>query len=225
MKDEKKWRYILTIIFSILGFIFLEYLIGIFFKLKLDSIENYIASWGLWAPLILLLIVIITSSIGFVFMIPVAITALLVNSYLAFLINVTGLTIGGIISFFASRYFARDYVMKKFKKYEGIFKKYNDHLIKNGFITIFTLRNISFIPFELTNIASGLSKISFTAFFLGTIIGVIPGTIITIYFIKSTGNIFSNHFLISILLLFVFSVIPLFSENLRRLIFEFKSEN
>ena len=130
----------------------------------------------------------------------------------------TGLTIGALISFFASRYFFRDYVRKKFINEIKILNKCDEHLCKNSFLTIFFLRNISLIPFELTNIVSGLSGIDFWKYFLGTLLGVIPGTIITIYFIKSTGNIFSLGFFIGTLLVGAFFLLPLLSKRVRKII-------
>ncbi|VVB78875.1 SNARE associated Golgi protein [uncultured archaeon] len=214
-----KKRYIISLIVGILFLILAIYLIEKAFSFKLNEIENYISSFGPWVPIILLVLIIITSSIGFVFPISVAIAGLLLNSYTAFLISIIGLTLGAAISFFAARYFARDYINKKYIEDRRILREYNEKIGKNGFLTIIFLRLIGLMPFELVNIAGGLSRVSALQFILGTLIGIIPGTILTIYLIKSTQNIFSTQFFIASILIALFFCIPLAFKKVRKIVF------
>jgi uncharacterized membrane protein YdjX (TVP38/TMEM64 family) len=135
-------------------------------------------------------------------------------------ISILGLIIGAIISFMIVRYLARDYVEKKWIHKIKKLEHFDEHLTKRGFITVLLLRLICFIPYELTNIIAGLSRVSFRSYLLGTIIGIIPGTILTIYFIKTTNNLHSFQFILAITLFTVFAMLPLFSKKVRKFLFE-----
>jgi uncharacterized membrane protein YdjX (TVP38/TMEM64 family) len=214
-----KKRHLAGIVIIILCLITVTYLLEKSFSFRLNELEKYISSFGPWGPLLLLLIIIITSSIGFVYVIPVAIAALLLNIYLAFFISILGLTLGALISFYASRYFARDYFERRFRKKVTKLNEYDRGFAHEDFLRMFFLRLINLVPYELVNIGAGLSRIGFLPFILATVIGIIPGTIITIYFVKSTQNIFSVQFLFASILMIAFSLPPLLSKKIRKIIF------
>jgi len=214
-----KKRHLAGIIIAILILITALYFIERSFGFNITKIENYISSFGPWVPILLLMIIIITSSIGFIFNIPVAITALLLNSYLALFISILGLTIGASISFFLARYFARGYFKKHFINKINILEEYDKKIGENSFLKILFLRLIALIPYELINIAAGLSQIRFLPFISATFIGVIPGAILTIYLIKNTQNVFSLQFLFASILMTLFFVLPLLSRKLRKIVF------
>jgi len=214
-----KKRHILGILIITLFLITSTYLIEKSFSFKIVKLENYIESFGPWVPILLLIMIIITSSIGFVFTIPVAITALLLNGYLAFFISLLGLTLGATISFYISRYIGRDYFEKKFRGKITKLDNYEGGFAHEDFLKIFFMRLISLIPYELINIGAGLSRMKFLPFILATIIGIIPGIILTIYFMKSTENIFSIKFVFASMILIMFSFLPLISKKVRKIIF------
>jgi len=47
---------------------------------------------------------------------------------------------------------------------------------------VFLLRNIYFVPFTPVNYLLGISRIPFKTYFLGTALGMIPGTTLYVYF-------------------------------------------
>jgi uncharacterized membrane protein YdjX (TVP38/TMEM64 family) len=188
-------------------------------NIDLNEIRDYVASFGSLAPVVLLLMIIITSSIGFVFMIPVAVAALLLNIWMAFAVSIVGLTIGAIVSFVLSRTIGRDYFERKYVSKTAWLKKYDNHLKKNGLLAVFFFRLIPLFPYELVNIGAGLSRITFLQFIMGTLFGIVPGIVATIYFIASAEDIFSKQFLIASLLIMALSIIPLFFKKVRKIIF------
>ncbi|MBS3099693.1 TVP38/TMEM64 family protein [Candidatus Pacearchaeota archaeon] len=214
-----KKGHVISLVLVILLIILATYFIEKAFSFNIAKLENYIGSFGSWVPILLLVLIIITSSVGLIFTIPVAITALLLNSYIAFFISILGLTIGAAISFFVARYIGREYFENRFRKNVEKLKDYDKTLSHEEFLRVFFLRLITLIPYELINIGSGLSRIKFLPFILATLIGIMPGTIITIYFMKSTQNIFSIQFLFASILIMGFSLIPLFSRKIRKIVF------
>lgn len=186
---------------------------------KMNEVRDYVSSFGSYTPLILLVMIIVTSSIGFVFMVPVAVSAFILDIYSAFFISILGLLIGAIVSFFIARGIGRDYVERKYIHKIKSLEHFDEHLKKRGFITVLILRLILLVPYEIINIASGLSRVNVSSYFFGTLLGIIPGTILTIYFVSTTSHLMSKEFIFAAILLGIFSLLPLLSEKVRKVIF------
>ena len=214
--SRKKKEIILGLAFIIFLIILITFIIQE--NISLTDFENYVLSFGKWTPLALLIIIVITSSIGFVFTIPVAVSALVLGIYGAFFISLLGLTLGAAISFFICRSIGREYVERKFIKKRKRLEEYDEHLEKRGFLTILFLRFISLIPYELINITGGLSKVKFSHFIAGTFLGIIPGTLITIWFVRSIKDIHSLQFILASALYALFSLLPIISKRVRRIV-------
>lgn len=122
-----------------------------------------------------------------------------------------GAMIGTSATFMISRYFGRSLIEKMLK---GKFKDLDEKLAKNGFMTILFFRVIPLVPYEALNYVGGLSSIKFKDYFLATLLGLIPGVIISAFFggslgeIKSFKDIFAPKFLIAIGLMIIILAIP-----------------
>ncbi len=86
-----------------------------------------------------------------------------------------GATIGATLSFLIARYLFRDAIRKKFGERLG---KINNELEKTGLNYLLFLRLVPIFPFFLINLGAGLTSMNMRTFFLGTIIGVIPGSLV-----------------------------------------------
>ena len=185
----------------------------------LQDFKNYINSFGKLVPIVLLIIIVVSSSIGFIFAVPVAAAALVLDFYSAFAISVIGLTIGALISFWVSRTLGRDYIERKIIHRIKWLEHYDEHLEKRGFLTVLFLRLITLMPFEIVNIAAGFSRVSTPAYFFGTLLGIIPGILITIFSVRSTNNLESIQFVTSIVIWTAFAILPLLSKRVRKIVF------
>ena len=122
-----------------------------------------------------------------------------------------GALVGTSATFLISRYFGRSLVDRMLK---GKFKTLDDKLEKNGFMTILFFRVVPLVPYEVLNYAAGLSKIKFKDYFLATLLGLIPGVVISAFFggslgeIQSFKDIFAPKFLIAIGLMAGIIAIP-----------------
>ncbi len=221
LAKEKKMLIIALVV--VVAFVLIAYFIESMFSF--EQMKNYINSFGNLVPLVLMVIIIITSSVGFVFTIPVAIAALLLSPWLALLISMIGLTVGAAISFLIARGIGRDYVERRFINKIKALKRYDEHLKNRGFLTIFFLRLIMLVPYELINIAAGLSRISFSKFMLGTLVGIVPGTLLTIYFVRSTANVGSVQFILASIIITIFAVLPLLSKHVRNVVFNVEEKS
>ncbi len=56
---------------------------------------------------------------------------------------------------------------------------------RSGFTTVFRLRLVPVVPFNVLSFAAGLAGVPFRAYVLGTALGIVPGTVIYTYFADS----------------------------------------
>ncbi len=130
-----------------------------------------------------------------------------------------GATTGAVLAFLAARYLYHDAVHNKLGTR---LEKINSELEKAGFNYLLSLRLVPIFPFFLINLASGLTKIPLRAFFLATMIGIIPGSFVycnagaSLATINSVGGIASPRVLGSFALLGLFSLVPVFYKKIKR---------
>ena len=135
------------------------------------------------------------------------------------LIVLTSATIGALINLLVCRYLLKDFFEQKFKK---PMKKINQSIKKHGNNYLLTLRLIPLFPFFLINLAMGLTDISAIKFTIISFIGMIPGSLVYVYTgqslstINSTNDIISPNILISLILLGLFSLIPIVFKKLKK---------
>jgi len=120
-------------------------------------------------------------------------------------------TIGATLAFLVTRYLLRDAVFARFgAKLEDI----NRELESRGFNYLLFLRLVPVFPFFLINLAAGLTRLPLRTFFLGTMIGIIPGGFVyvnagaSLATIDSLAGIASPRVLGSFALLGLFALVP-----------------
>ncbi|VVB79412.1 SNARE associated Golgi protein [uncultured archaeon] len=229
-KGIRVLKLVLFLIFILLPFAFFIHFLnaGFSFKETISSVKGF----GFYSPLILLLMVIIGSTVGLIFQIPVVASAFILDFTSAAIIDWLGLVIGAVLSFYLARYLARDYFHEKFVATKGKFHKYESFLRKRGFVTILFLRLIYIFPYELLNIFAGLSEIRFKDYFIATLIGTIPGVLLTLSLMGSLKNVDSlslegflfPKLIISLVVFIAFIFVPLLSKKVRRFVFHHKSD-
>jgi uncharacterized membrane protein YdjX (TVP38/TMEM64 family) len=120
-------------------------------------------------------------------------------------------TLGATLAFLLTRYLLRDVVVSKFgSKLEGM----NRELEERGFSYLLFLRLVPVFPFFLINLAAGLTRLPLRTFFIGTMLGIIPGGFVyvnagaTLASIDSLSGIASPRVLGSFALLGLFALVP-----------------
>ena len=95
------------------------------------------------------------------------------------LLNWLGASIGAVLAFLLARSLGLEAVQR-------LLGRRGDRLIAlagaNGFLAVLRLRLIPVVPFNLLNFAAGLAGVRFRDYALGTLIGLIPGTMVYTYF-------------------------------------------
>jgi len=120
-------------------------------------------------------------------------------------------TVGATLAFLATRYLLRDAVLNRFG---NKLEKMNRELETQGFNYLLFLRVVPVFPFFLINLAAGLTRLPLRTFFIGTMLGIIPGGFVyvnagaSLVTIHSLSDIASPRVLGSFALLGFFALIP-----------------
>lgn len=114
-------------------------------------------------------------------------------------VSLIGNTIGAIAAFLIGRYFLKDYVQNNLYKKYPLARKYESRFFKNGLVTVILLRLIPLFPFNALNYLLGVTQVRTKDYILGTILGIIPGTIAFVYFGKALVMLSAVHIASSII--------------------------
>jgi uncharacterized membrane protein YdjX (TVP38/TMEM64 family) len=96
-------------------------------------------------------------------------------------------TLGATIAFLIGRYFTQTWVKQQLSKYPK-FAAIETAVAKEGFKIVLLTRLSPLFPFNLLNYAFGITQVSLKDYVLGSI-GMIPGTILYVYFGSLAGNL------------------------------------
>lgn len=130
---------------------------------------------GIWAPMLFVLLQ------GAVTVTPIPRTVFTVAAGVLFgatfglLLTVTGTTLAAVAAFWLVRLVGRRFVERHADR-AGI-RWVRARLNRTGLLAVVSLRLIPAVPFSVLNYAAGLSGVRFLPYLVGTVFGVLPGTI------------------------------------------------
>ncbi|MHC4183478.1 MAG: TVP38/TMEM64 family protein [Planctomycetota bacterium] len=134
--------------------------------------------------------------------------------------NILASNLGATLAFLMARYFGRDFVSRFMK---GRIESFDEKVATHGFRFIFTLRLIPLVPFNGLNLGSGLSKIKYRDYLLGSVLGMLPGTFIYTYFadallggVTGSGKKAMTNLIIASSLLILISLVPTIYKKFRK---------
>lgn len=186
--------------------------------LSVDKVRNLVDSTGVYGPFIFILIytvITITLLPGTPFTIA---SGVLFGTVKGGLLTVIGATVGATIAFLISRFFGEDFVEKILRKRFKKVYELDEKIEKKGFLVMLFLRLIPIFPFNGLNFAMGLTKIRLKQYFFGTLIGIIPGTLILANIGGTSSNLSSPQFILSIVLFIaLILVLPVYKYARKKL--------
>jgi uncharacterized membrane protein YdjX (TVP38/TMEM64 family) len=95
-------------------------------------------------------------------------------------VALTGATLGASLAFLVARYLVRGKVEQAAHGNEK-FKAIDEAIDKNGWKIIALLRLSPLIPFNVSNYLYGVTRIGFWPYFLSSLVGMLPGTMLYAY--------------------------------------------
>jgi uncharacterized membrane protein YdjX (TVP38/TMEM64 family) len=173
----------LTAIFFILKFSKVD-----FSQVTIESFKAKIDSYGIWGPVIYIVLYVFRPLVLF----PAAIfsaSAGAIWGVKGIIYLLVGANLSAIAEFLFARYFARGAVEKLI---QGKFSGIDQAVEKKGFITVLLIRLIPNVPWDIQNLALGLTKVKFRDYALATVIGILPGSFALVYFGSSFISVITN---------------------------------
>jgi uncharacterized membrane protein YdjX (TVP38/TMEM64 family) len=130
-----------------------------------------------------------------------------------------GATVGATFAFLVARYLFHDALQNRFG---ARLEKVNNELEKAGLNYLIFLRLVPVFPFFLLNLGAGLTTMPVRTFFLGTMVGIIPGSFVfcnagaSLATIASISEVASRRVLGAFALLGLFALVPVIYKKVVR---------
>lgn len=163
-----------TIILAIGLFCIIATVIGIVLLSGIDrsQLQLWLQQMGIWAPVLYILIY----SIATICILPSTPLNLTGGAIFGAVWGTVWTSIAAILAavlaFGFSRTIGRSLIEKKLAgKWESIDRE----MQQGGFFYMFAIRLLPLIPYGIVNFAAGLTSIKFRDYFLGTVLGTVPG--------------------------------------------------
>ena len=174
-------------------------------NVDVDLARGYILGFGIWAPVVSFLLMILQSIAAPLpaFIITFA-NAGLFGWVKGAILSWTSSMAGAALCFFIARFYGRTVVVKLTGKYA--LDSVDDFFHRYGKYTILIARLLPFISFDIVSYAAGLTSMSFLSFFVATGIGQLPATIIYSY-IGSMLTGTTKTMVVGLLMLFAISTL------------------
>lgn len=160
---------------------------GLLASANIEALKDYILSFGVWAPLVSMLLMMFQSIVAPLpaFVITFA-NAWVFGWMQGAFYSWTGAMLGAILCFYISRFLGRPVAEKlvtatALKKMDGFFEEYGNY-------TILICRLVPFISFDAVSYAAGLTGISLGAFLVATGVGQLPATLVYSFVGGSLGK-------------------------------------
>ena len=160
--------------------IFVNQMVFYLSSLDLESIKQYILSFGIWAPIISFLLMLLQSVAAPLpaFLITFA-NAALFGWVWGAILSWSSAMAGAALCFFIAKFLGRDVVEKLTSKMA--INSIDEFFDKYGKYTILVCRLLPFMSFDIVSYAAGLTSMKFMPFFIATGSGQLPATIVYSY--------------------------------------------
>jgi len=159
---------------------FVNNAVNVLKTVDVQSAKEYILSFGIWAPVVSFLLMILQSVL---FPLPAFIitfaNAGLFGWVNGAILSWTSAMAGAALCYFIAKFLGRNAVEKLTSK--TALKNVDDFFDKYGKYAVLIARLLPFISFDIVSYAAGLTSMSFWSFFVATGIGQLPATIIYSY--------------------------------------------
>ncbi|HSI67245.1 MAG TPA: TVP38/TMEM64 family protein, partial [Planococcus sp. (in: firmicutes)] len=175
-----------------------------------NDLRNWILSFGLWAPIMYIIIYTIRPLVFFPASVLSIAGGLAFGAWMGTIYTIIGATLGAMLSFYVAKTLGKSLVKKDWSGNAG---KIQAQMEENGFFYVLLFRLIPVINFDLISYMAAIAKVRFGSFALATLIGIIPGTFAYNFLGSSfvSGNPRTIFF--AVLVFVVLTVVPILIRN------------
>jgi phospholipase D1/2 len=142
----------------------------------LQRVAEWMETWrdSFWAPFIVIAAYVIGGLIAFPLTLLITATAIVFDPWAAIVLSLAGSIASAVTSYALGRRVVRETVMRAFG---DAVAKLRGFLQNSGIIAVATIRMVPIAPFTLVNLAAGAIGVPVRDYLIGTILGLLPGTI------------------------------------------------
>lgn len=190
----------------------LSEMIHILSSVDIDQVRLYILSFGVWAPLVSALMMILQAVLAPLpaFMITFA-NAAVFGWWQGALLSWSSAMAAAVLCFFLARWFGRGFVAKLTSHFA--LEQVDQFFSRHGQYTILVARLLPFISFDIVSYGAGLTSMKLRHFLIATGVGQLPATLIYSYVGGMlTGG--SRLFVTALLTLFAITVLAFFLKTI-----------
>ena len=205
----KKWFPVLFFT-GLVGVFLLCHFSGLYRAITVDSIRDYILSFGMLAPIIYILMFTFVPLTLFPDSVLAIAGGVVFGLVWGTIYTMIGAVCGGTLAFYISRYFGRGIVEKLIRHKANWFE---EGVEKRGFLLILILRLIPLVPYDIISYGAGLSKIKYKDFITGTSLGIIPGVLVFSNLGDKAANFHSWDFACAVLALIGLFAVSYFAKK------------
>lgn len=204
MKSNSKKTWIILILLSVL-FLTAAFAYKGYNNVSIDSVKLTIESWGKFAPFIFVLLCIGRSFALLPCGLFSVLGGMLFGPALGTAVVLFGFTIGSVITFYMARYLGSQWTERIMGER---FKKVDKLVSKNGFYSVFLMRAVPILPFDVVSCIAGMSKVRLAEYVPATFIGSIPGVFVYVYFGDSIISLSPKKIIFSVAFTAAFTAAP-----------------
>ncbi len=173
----------------VVGAIGLLLLLGREFGSAVPRFAGWVGSLGVWGPIVFIGGY-VAAAVAFA---PASILTLAAGAIFGIVQGTmyvfVAATLGSALAFLVARYVARGWVERRFAKHPR-FMAIDRAIEREGRKIVFLVRLSPVFPYNVLNYLLGLTRIGFRDYLLGCI-GMIPGTLLYVYYGKLAGDVAS----------------------------------
>lgn len=175
-----------------------------FRHVNIKALRTYILSFG---PLAFLIFILMYSLKPIIVVFPALVLTVLSGNIfgpiIGFLLTMISLFFASTLAFYLSRSLGKPFVAKITR---GKLLKLDDNIEVYGFKIIFLMRLSTLFPYDPLSYAAGLTKMRYSDFILGSLLGTAPEMLAYTYLGQSMRHPFSKRILIPIILIAVLAL-------------------
>ena len=142
------------------------------------DLRGTVRSAGLWAPLLFVLLQAVVTVVPIPRTVFTVAAGVLFGSITGLLLTVTGTALAAAGGYWLARTAGGRFVERYADRPALAWVR--ARLDRSGLLAMVSLRMIPALPFSVLNYASGVSGVRFLPFALGTVLGVLPGTVVVV---------------------------------------------
>jgi uncharacterized membrane protein YdjX (TVP38/TMEM64 family) len=141
-----------------------------------QALFNHLCNLGSWTVPTFIVIHVLATAIGIPGTLLVLVGGAKFGLWWGSLWSLIGATLGAIAAFWLARYWLHDWFSDRFAHHR-IYRNINQIMDTHSFNCVLAVRLAPLSPFNLVNFLFGLTSVPLSAYALGTLVGIAPGTV------------------------------------------------